>query len=262
MPLLKLEDLDLHYEEEGRGPPLLLIHGLGSSGLDWECQRPAFAQHYRVVTVDLRGHGRSGRPASTSIAQMAADVTALLDALAIDAAHVVGLSMGGAVAFQLAVDSPQRVASLTIVNSAPAMILKTFKEKSAIGLRLLILKLFGLAAMARMVSKKLFPDPAHQHLRDTFVERVSQNDQAAYTAALKCLIGWSVKEKLGGLHCPALIITADQDYTPVSLKQEYVALMPNAELVVVPDSHHALPLERPEAFNAVLGRFLSAQAAR
>lgn len=262
MPLLKLPDLELHYEEEGRGAPLLFIHGLGSSGLDWEYQRPVFAQHYRVITVDLRGHGRSGRPAHTSIAQMGADVTALLDALAIDAAHVVGLSMGGAVAFQLAVDAPRRLRSLVIVNSGPAMVLKTFREKSAIGLRLLILRLFGLPAMAKIISQKLFPDPAHQHLRDTFVERVSQNDQAAYTAALKCLIGWSVKGRLGELHCPTLVITADQDYTPVSLKQEYVALMPNAELAVVPDSHHALPLERPEAFNAVLGRFLSTQAAR
>ncbi len=263
MPLLKLKDLNLHYDEEGSGAPLLFIHGLGSSGLDWEYQQPVFALSYRVITVDLRGHGRSGTPKGPySIPQMAADVLALLDHLGIAKAHVVGLSMGGAVAFQLAVDAPQRLSSMTIVNSAPYMILKTFREKSVIGLRLLILKLFGLPTMSKIISKKLFPDPAHQQLRDTFVERISRNDQAAYTASLKGLIGWSVKEQLASLNCPTLIISADQDYTPVSFKQEYIALLPNATLAVVPNSHHALPLERPEAFNQVLGEFLAAQAAR
>lgn len=260
MPALNPKPIALHHEAQGSGAPLLLIHGLGSSGLDWEYQVPVFAKSFRVITVDLRGHGRSGKPPGPySIREMTADVLALLDGLGIASAHVVGLSMGGAVAFQLAADAPQRIRSLTIVNSGPSLVLKTFKDKLAIGLRLVILKLFGLPKLAKVISLKLFPDPDQQQLRDTFVERISRNDRAAYTASLKALVGWSVREQLATMRCPTLIITADQDYTPVSLKEEYLALMPNARLAVVPNSHHALPLERPEAFNRVLAEFLALQ---
>ena len=260
MPTLK--PIALHYEQQGSGLPLLLIHGLGSSGLDWEYQVPAFAKTFRVITVDLRGHGLSPRPAGPySISGMAADVLALLDELGIASAHVVGLSMGGAVAFQIAADAPQRIRSMTIVNSGPHMVLTTLRQKLAIGIRVPIVKLLGLPTMGKMISQKLFPDPAHQQLRDTFVERLSRNDKAAYIASLRALIGWSVQARLSAMHCPTLVITADQDYSPVSLKEQYVALMPKAQLVVVPNSHHALPLERPEAFNKVLAEFLATQDA-
>lgn len=257
-----LKPIALHHEQQGHGVPLLLIHGLGSCGLDWEYQVPVFATSFRVITVDLRGHGLSPKPAGPySISAMAADVLALLDQLGIAAAHVVGLSMGGAVAFQIAADAPQRLLSMTIVNSGPHMVLTTLKQKLAIGIRIPIVKWLGLPKMGKIISKKLYPDPAHQHLRDTFVERLSHNDKAAYIASLKALIGWSVQARLGTMHCPTLVITADQDYSPVSLKEAYVALMPNARLAVVPNSHHALPMERPEAFNQVLAEFLARQHA-
>ena len=73
------------------------------------------------------------------------------------------------------------------------------------------------------------------------------------------MIGWSVKDKLGSIQCPTLVISADQDYTPVALKEEYTKLMPNAELVVIPDSHHATPVEQPEKFNAALAEFLASR---
>lgn len=252
------EPIALHHEETGSGAPLVFVHGLGSSGIDWEYQVPAFATGHRVITVDLRGHGRSPRPPGPySIPQMTGDLAALLDRLGIADAHIVGLSMGGAVAFQLAADAPQRVRTLTIVNSGPQGIPRTLKGRALVAWRLTLLKLFGLSALGETIANKLFPDERQQALRDTFVERLARNDEAAYVHALNALVGWSVDERVAAITVPALIVAADQDYTPVSFKEEYVARMPNARLVIVPDSHHALPLERPDAFNEVLAAFLA-----
>lgn len=260
MPTLKIKGINLYYEDQGTGEPILFIHGLGSSGQDWELQAAAFSPHYRVITLDLRGHGRSDKPAGPyTMSQFAGDAAALLQSLGVASAHVVGLSLGGGVAFQLAVDQPALVRSLTIVNSAPEMVPRTFKERFTIWQRLAIVHLMGLPKMATVLSPRLFPDPAHAHLRQLFAERFAQNEKPAYLASLRALIGWSVTPRLGDINCSTLVITADQDYTPVALKEAYVAKMPNARLAVIPNAHHATPMERPEAFNAVLGEFLAQQ---
>ena len=93
-------------------------------------------------------------------------------------------------------------------------------------------------------------------LRTTFVERWAENDPRAYQEAMRAMVGWSVTDKLGSIKCPTLVISADQDYTPVAVKERYTKLMPNAELVIIPDAHHATPVEQPEKFNAVLMDFL------
>ena len=73
------------------------------------------------------------------------------------------------------------------------------------------------------------------------------------------MLGWDVTARLGEITCPVLVIGSDQDYGPVAAKEAYRQLMPNARLAVIPDAHHAVPIERPEAFNAVLGEFLAEQ---
>ena len=261
MPTATIDGVALHYEVHGAGEPLLLIHGLGSSALDWEEQVLAFSRSHRVIAFDLRGHGRSERPAGPySIARFAADAAGLLRELGVAQAHVVGISLGGAIAFQLALDQPAQVRTLTIVNSGPELILRTLAEKTAIGLRFLILRLFGLPSLGRMVSAKLFPDPAQEHKRRVFEERFAINQREPYIASLRALVGWSVSERIGEIRCPVLVVAADQDYTPVALKEAYVAQLRDARLKVVADSHHALPMEKPEAFNEVLGEFLNEQS--
>ena len=117
-----VNDIQLYYEITGQGQPLLFIHGLGSSTRDWEAQVSPFAANYQVITFDLRGHGRSDKPPGPyTLPLFTADTAGLLKALGLDAAHVVGISLGGGIAFQLALDYPELVKTLTIVNSAPAL---------------------------------------------------------------------------------------------------------------------------------------------
>lgn len=257
MPFVNTGDIALHYEAVGAGAPLVFLHGLGSSGRDWAPQVHAFRSRYRVVTLDLRGHGRSGKPPGPyTVPMMAADVAGALRALAVAPAHVVGLSMGGMVGFQLAVDAPDVVRTLTVVNSAPSLRLDTWRRRLLYAQRRLLVRCFGMRRMGRWLAARLFPGAAHAALRETFEARWAENDRRAYLAAMRALAGWDAEPHLPALRLPVLVVAADADYTPVSEKRAYAARIPGAEVAVVAEARHALPAERPEAFNAVLSAFL------
>jgi len=258
--VLPLRDINLYYEVAGQGDPIVFIHGLGSSARDWEYQVPFFAPRYRVVVFDVRGHGRSDKPPGPySVPLFAQDTAALIRALEAAPAHVVGISMGGMIALQLAVDEPALVRSLVVVNSGPELVVRTFRERLMILQRFLIVRLLGMRKMGEVLSQRLFPRPDQAPLRQMFVERWAENDPRAYREAMRALVGWSVADRLGDIRCPTLVIASDQDYTPVSAKEAYVARMPNARLVVIPDAHHAVTVERPEEFNQALLDFLMQQ---
>jgi pimeloyl-ACP methyl ester carboxylesterase len=263
MPLARIQGLEVYYEVRGSGEPLLLIHGLGSSTQDWEHQVDRFAERYTVVTYDVRGHGQSGKPRGRySVPQFARDAAGLIERLGIGPMHVQGISMGGMIALQLAVDAPHLVRSLTIVNSGPEMILRTMKQRIAIYQRFVIVRLMGMRKMGLVLSTALLPRPEHEQMRALFVERWARNNPGAYLRALRALIGWSVSARLGTIKCPTLILTADQDYTPVAYKQFYTAAIPGAQLVVIRDSRHMLPLERPAEYNDAVMDFLAGVTAK
>lgn len=260
MASIHLGDIDTSYDLAGSGDPVVLVHGLGSSARDWEAQLPALTPRFRVLTYDVRGHGKTSRPRGPySVAQFAADLAALMDHLGHKPAHVVGISMGGMIAFQLAVDRPDLVRSLTIVNSGPALVPHRLAEHAAVWSRIAITKLRGPAAMGGVLAPRLFPYPDQEALRKTFLEGWAENDKDAYYAALRAIIGWSVLDRIDRVRCPVLVIAADHDYTPVSAKEAYLRLLPGATLKVIADARHAVPVERPEAFNAALVEFLARQ---
>ena len=258
MPMIALDGLDVHYETYGQGATVLLIHGLGSSTEDWEPQVDALRGAFTVVTYDVRGHGRTAKPRGKySLPQFAADAARLIEHLGVGPVHVVGLSMGGMIAFQLATDRPDLVRSMIIVNSGPEMVLRTWKEKFAIYQRSVIVRLLGMSKMGEVLATRLLPAPEHAALRQTFVERWGRNDPGAYLRALAALVGWSVMARLPAITCPVLVVAADQDYTPVEWKRAYTSAMPRASLVVIPDSRHMMPVEKPGAFHDAIVPFLT-----
>ena len=264
MPTLNVNDASLFYQEAGTGASVVLLHGLGSSTVDWEPELTALTRRYRVIAIDARGSGQSRdltHPRGPfTVAQFAADTAAVIDHLDAGPAHIVGLSMGGMVAFQLAVDHPASVRTLTIVNSGPALVPRTRQERTAIALRLVISRLFGPRGMARMLAPRLFPLPDQGPLRERFKAGMARNDKGAYIATQRALIGWSVLDRIGAIDVPVLVVASDQDYGFLSAKEAYTRMMKRAELVVVPDARHALPMEDPPKFLAVLEPFLARHA--
>lgn len=250
--------IKLYYEIHGTGEPLLFIHGLGSSARDWEAQAKFFSADYRVILVDLRGHGQSDKPKEEySILQFSADVHVFLDVLEIESAHVVGLSLGGVIALQFALDHPHRIRSLVPVNSFVELPFQTFSEKMEIWKRNTIVSLLGMRKMGKLLAGRLFPKDDQEELRDVFIERWAENDKQSYLSAFKSMVGWSVRDRLGELDVPVLVLSAEHDYISIAAKAEYVSDMPGAELVVIEDSHHGLPAEKPEEFNHAVTGFLN-----
>jgi pimeloyl-ACP methyl ester carboxylesterase len=263
MPMLEVNGTSLCYDVRGQGPPVLFLHGLGSSLHDWQFQVAEFGEDYQTITFDLRGHGGSARPRGPySMDTFAADAAGLLRCLGIESAHVVGISLGGGIAFQMAVSFPGVVKSLVIVNSAPDATVRTFKARLMVAARIGMVRVLGLRRVGIALSNRLFPGPDPAGVRAAFLERFVHNDRDSYLAAIRAFIGWSVASQIEKIACPALVIAADNDYTPLAVKEAYVAKMPNAKLVVIPDSRHAVPVERPAGFNAVLRTFLEAQSGR
>lgn len=251
--------IDLVYTEAGSGEPVLLLHGLGSRSADWQLQIPFLANTYRVIAPDLRGHGASPKPRGPySVAMMTADVMALLEKLNVGPVHIIGLSMGGMIAFQMAVTNPEFVRSLVIVNSSPELIAHSIRDRFRIMQRLTLAQLTQPAQTGKLLSQRLFPKPEQEPLRERFVAEWAENDKDAYLAAMKALIGWSVLDQVGDIACPVLVISGDRDYTPVEYKRAYVAKIPGARLVTIEDSGHATPIDQAETFNRIVVDFLAA----
>jgi 3-oxoadipate enol-lactonase len=258
MQKIQVNDIEMYYEISGQGDPLIFIHGLGSSTRDWEFQVPEFARSYQVITMDLRGHGRSESPKGPyTIKLFASDVAALLRTLFRKPVHVVGLSMGSAVAWHLALDYPELVRTLVLTNMSAEVPVKTWAMRLAFYSRVMIVRMLGMKQMGKMLAPRLFPDPVHTDLRRKMIERWGQNNKEGYMNSLYALKNWSVMDRLGEIQCPVLVMAADQDYSPLEHKKEYTRRMPRAELTVIQNARHALPLEKPEAYNTAVLNFLA-----
>jgi pimeloyl-ACP methyl ester carboxylesterase len=253
MPYLQTNDIITYYEVTGKGEPLVFIHGLGSSSEDWKFQIDYFSKYYNVLVYDIRGHGKSQKPIQKySIEQFAKDCYELILQLGFSTIHVVGFSLGGTIAFQLAVMHLNIIKSLTIVNSLPEVRIKDYGIIFKIKLRLLLVRVFGLYITSLILSKQLFSGRNNAQIRREFIRKWHKNDKKAYLASVKSLIGWSVKPYLNLINVPTLIISSEFDYTSVESKKEIVRMLPKAQLIIVKNSRHALPVENPIEFNKIL----------
>ena len=258
MTLIELGNIELNYQIAGDGEPLLLIHGLGSSGRDWELQVDHFSNHFKVITFDLRGHGKSGKPPGPySIKLFAEDSARLLSSLDCSPAHIMGISLGGMVGFQMGIDYPVSVRSLVIVNSTPDLVPRNLQDRLSTWQRYWIIQLMGMRKLGEVLGNRFFPYPEQDELREIFIERWAENHKPSYLEAMKGIIGWSVYDHIGQIKVPTLVVGSDGDYFPTEYKEEYVKRLPRGRLEIVKDARHALPAEKPAEFNRLVLDFLT-----
>lgn len=262
MRRLGLNGTEIAYLDAGEGDSVLLLHGLGASRDDWRRQVGEFSARYRVIAPDLRGFGHSERREPFTIAQHARDMEALIAELDIAPAHVVGLSMGGAVAIELAVRKPALVASLVLANTAPAFTLTSWQRRRMAWLRVLLALVLGVGGVARLFAKRAFPGRRHRRVRRRFMQRASHTSRWVYLATLRALVRWNAEERLEALSMPVLVLGAEHDYTTSEEKRRWVARIPDARFVEIPRSRHHSQLDSPRRFNAEVLSFLSRQSAR
>jgi|HubBroStandDraft_1064217.scaffolds.fasta_scaffold16948_6 3-oxoadipate enol-lactonase len=259
---MKVSNLDgslLYYRSHGNGEPVLLIHGLGGSGADWALQIPALERRFRVIVPDLPGCGSSSPPwGAYSIAGFACTLWSLLDQLEVPRINIVGFSMGGAVALEMALQRPTLVPRLALINS-----LATYRDqwRKWIYARSsgALIRLVGMRRAARMFAAGLFPDPWQQTLRARAAAVVAAVPARSYLSMARALEQWDATDRLDRIRSRTLVIAAEHDHTPLAEKRELAARL-GASMVVVHGSRHGTPFDASQATNSSVVALLTDQA--
>ncbi len=247
----------LHYLERGRGTPLLLIHGLGSSGADWAFQVRALEGRFRVIVPDLPGCGHSSALRDgCSIAGFSASLWALLDRLEIGQPNIVGYSLGGAVALEMALQRPESVPRLGLVNSLASYRIDSLEKWLEARMPVLLLQLFGMRLMARLYAARMFPQPWQHSLRERAAAVVGAVPAESYIDIVEALVHWNATDRLNRLRSRVLLIVAEHDLTPLAQKRELASQL-GAAIAVIRGSRHGTPFDAVDATNACLLAFLT-----
>jgi len=250
---------DIAVEVRGEGPTLLFLHGIGGSAHNWAAQLDRFADRYQVAAWDARGYGESGGVVE-QFEQFADDAAAVIDALG-GRAHVVGLSMGGRIALDLAHRYPDRLHSLTLANTSAGSAETAAPEKVAafLALRLKPLVEDGLtpADIAESIVSGIAGPNISAEAREALLDSHRRLHKDGYIAAMKAVTGFTAFPDFGSLNVPCLVLTASEDrVAPPTHARLMAERIPGARFAELARAGHISNIEAPEAFNAALGAFL------
>ena len=252
---------NLHFVDPNPSgsPAVLLLHGLGADGTSWALQMPALQEAgFRPLAPDAPGFGGSpydGR--GWNIRGVAAQLADLLEELGTGPAHIVGLSMGGVIAQQFALDFPQLTKKLVLVSTFSVLRPEDFKGWAYFFRRAAAILTLGLEAQARVVARHVFPNPQDQALREMYLAIVARADPRAYRRAMLSLSLFDSRKRLGEIKAPTLVITGAEDTTVTPARQKVlVEGIPAARPVVIPKAGHAVSVDQPERFNQALLDYL------
>ena len=251
----------LHVVDQGKGDPVLWLQGLNAPAAAWAVQLAHFSQTYRGIAPDARGVGQSDAPPPPyTVEQMAQDAVAVIDAAGVDRAHVVGLSLGGAVAQELALGHPQRVRSLAL--------LATFAAQAPRGRALLeawralypvaigdarLRKAWELQAYCWLFTDRFWRGEANVRAALRFAATQPPQPPDGFVGQVDAALSHDARDRLPRLRVPTLVIHGALDQLcPKENGEELARLIPGAELFLLPEAGHAVNLEGQRAVNAAL----------
>lgn len=263
MPTVRVGDIDMYYEIHEAGQPLLLIMGLGSDSSSWMLQTMEFSKSYQVIVFDSRGVGRTDAPDIPYSTKMMADDTAgLMEAIGIKEAHVLGMSLGGFIAQEMAIKHPKRVKSLVLATTAASMpprtkhIESTWAMAAKEGIRrrtLLNLQ------VPFLFTENLFQMPDFLNM---FIEGMVANPYPpsphGFARQVEACVEHDTRGRLDRIAAPTLVLVGREDLLlPVKVSEELASGIPNAKLVVLEGGGHGFNGEIADKFNHAVLNFLS-----
>lgn len=188
---------------------------------------------------------------------MAAELAALLQERQTGPVHIVGLSMGGVIAQQFALDFPALTRKLVLVSTFSVLRPKDLSQWWYFLQRLLVVHLVGMESQARIVARRVFPHPGQEALREMAAAQIARSNPRAYCAAMRQLAWFDSRPRLHELRVPVLVVTGGRDTTVSPERQRLLAeAIRGARQVLLPEGGHALSIDQAEAFNRVLLEFL------
>src|SRR5579864_7024059 len=264
MAFLENQGAKIYWDEQGKGDPILLIMGLGYPSYLWHRMRPVLNQRYRTIALDNRGSGQSDTPAGPySIALMASDAAAALDAAGVQSAHVFGLSMGGMIAQEFTLQYPTRVRSLILGCTAAG----GPKAKRAAPEVIEVLTRQGMTPeeAARAINPYIYdketpPSRIEEDLKIR-LQWVATFD--GYMAQLQGIMMWEAYSRIGQIAAPTLVVHGETDQLVPPENGKLIAQrIPRSRLVMLPNASHIYSTDQPEAAHKPVLEFLSAQNTR
>lgn len=251
---------EINYEDEGQGTPVLFVHGFPLDHALWSQQLDGLASRARCIAPDLRGFGASGREGPFSMDQYADDLVCLLDHLEVPRAVVAGLSMGGYVAFALWRSYPERVRALVLADTRA-----TADDEAALAKRREMIEA-ARASGPQVVGERMLEGMVGRTSRQRSPEVVLEVRRIMERAPLEGVVGAieammarpDSTPDLARIDVPTLIIVGDEDViTPPAQSRAMHELIPGSRLEILEGAGHASNMERPAAFNHLLGEFLA-----
>ena len=259
MPFAINQGVRIYWEEAGSGPPLLLIMGLGYSHEMWHRTTPLVSKHFRTILLDNRGIGRSDVPPGPyPIAIMAADAAAVLDAAGVDSADVYGISMGGMIAQEFALQYPARVQKLILGCTAcggPKAVRAEPEVNQVLMMRGNMTMDEGIEAALPYIYDADTPRPRIDE--DLAIRRATYPKPEAYTAQLMGILAWESYSRLGQIKAPTLVLHAETDrLVPVGNGRLIAESISGSKLVTIPHASHIYMTDQPQASDKTVLDFL------
>ena len=264
MPFAENSGTRIHWEQEGNGAPVLLIMGLGWTSDMWYRTKPLLAQQYQTLIFDNRGVGRSNAPAGPySIALMASDAAAVLDAAGIESAHIYGVSMGGMIAQEFALQYPKRVKSLILGCTAAG----GPEAKRAESKVLEVLTRQGMTPeeAAHAINPFIYDagTPRARIEEDMKIRMQWAPAFEGFIAQFQAILMWEAYSRIAAIKASTLVVHGETDQLVPAENGKLIARrIPGAKLVIIPNASHIYSTDQPEAAHKAELDFLSAQTSR
>jgi len=240
-------------------PAVLLLHGLGTDGQSWGFQIPALLSNgVRPIILDIPGFGKSSYgKRNWNIPGVAAEIARMMVDVLPSPLSLVGISMGGTIAIQIALDFPECVERLVLVNTFASLRPRRLRDMAFLITRYMRVNLLGIEAQAELAAQRIFPEPDQEPLRKILIATILQSDPAVYRAAMRSLGLFNVKSRLAEIRKPTLVVTGTLDSTvPPAVQAVLAARISGAKQVLIPGGRHGVIADHPELFNQVLLDFL------
>ncbi|MEM1584192.1 MAG: alpha/beta hydrolase [Nitrososphaerota archaeon] len=260
---------EIYYEVYGEGRPLMLIHGAWASHEWWRMQIPEFSKKYKVIAIDVRGHGKSARlEKPTTVQKLAEDVDKVLNTLGISEIVLVGWSMGGMLSTQYYFEHPEKVKGLVLISSRlhkrPRMLieayLRTIREMFTLFMDFADFEGFESLKYEDEVKKevqKMFSSSTDPEIIRWAIEDLTKNRRRDYINIVKTLAKYDASDKLHMIKVPMLIIVGDKDErTPPEFAKKIHEKVPHSKLIIIEGYGHYMLIERPDIVNKEIIDFL------
>jgi 3-oxoadipate enol-lactonase len=260
MPIVDSAGARIFWNESGSGNPILLIMGLGYAHQMWFRTLPVLESKYRTIFFDNRGVGASDVPPGPyPIAQMAADAAAVMSAAGLDRAHVYGVSMGGMIAQQFALDFPDRVNKLILgctASGGPNAVRAKDEVGKVLMARATMTAEEGAEAMVPFIYDASTPRARIDE--DLAIRRSIYPTGEGYTAQLQGIMAWTCFDRLGEIKAPTLVIHGETDeLVPAGNGRLIAERIPGAQLVMIPHASHLYTTDQPEISHEAILKFLA-----